>query len=166
MDFKEWIKDYFLDKKAGSLKKKFKSSSTKDKQYKEYFIPFQIEKNKLVKHLHEQSIHKSNNILYELIKYNNFWWSGIYDGVKECIKACIICQDMYKSVSRKPQIKQMITKGPRERYVVSLVDIDEEINDIKIEYQYILNIIDHYSKLVGSYLLKKTAEEVLIKIRA
>ena len=68
-------------------------------------------------------------------------------------------------MGRKPQIKQIITKGPRERYVVDLVDINEEINDNKKLYKYILNIIDHYSKLVGSYLLKhKSANEVLVKI--
>ena len=56
-------------------------------------------------------------------------------------------------------------KGPGERFVVDLVDIDEDINDAKRTYKYILNIIDHYSKLVGSYLLKnKNANEVLIKI--
>ena len=46
-----------------------------------------------------------------------------------------------------------------------MVDINEEINDNKKLYKYILNIIDHYSKLVGSYLLKhKYANEVLVKI--
>ena len=45
------------------------------------------------------------------------------------------------------------------------MDINEEINDNKKLYKYILNIIDHYSKLVGSYLLKnKSANEVLFKI--
>ena len=72
---------------------------------------------------------------------------------------------IHKNVGRKPQIKQIISKGPRERYVVDLTDIDEDINDIKKEYKYILNIIDHYSKLVGSYLLRnKSANEVLLKI--
>ena len=36
-----------------------------------------------------------------------------------------------KNVGRKPQIKQIISKGPRERFVVDLVDIDEDINHRK-----------------------------------
>ena len=164
-DFKDSIEDYFIDKNTGRLKIKFNNTNIKNKIYKEYFIPYQIEKNNLIKNLHERTIHKGQNSLYELVKQENFWWCGIYEDVKEYIKNCPICQQIHKNVGRKPQIKQIITKGPRERYVVDLVDINEEINDNKKLYKYILNIIDHYSKLVGSYLLKhKSANEVLVKI--
>ena len=89
----------------------------------------------------------------------------MYEDVKDYVKNCSICQQLHKSVNKKPDIKQIISKGPRERYVVDLVDIDEEIQDGNKQYKYILNIIDHYSKLVGSYLLnKKTAKDVLFKI--
>ena len=164
-DFKDSIEDYFIDKTTGRLKIKFNNSNLKNKIYKEYFIPFQFEKNHLIRSLHERTIHKGQNSLYELIKQENFWWCGIYEDVKEYIKRCPICQQIHKNVGRKPQIKQIITKGPRERFVVDLVDINEEINDNKKLFKYILNIIDHYSKLVGSYLLKnKSANEVLLKI--
>ena len=90
---------------------------------------------------------------------------GIYGDIKKYIKKCPICQQINKNVERKSQIKQIITKGPRERFLVDLVDINEEINDNKKLYKYILNIIDHYSKLVGSYLLKnKSGKDVLFKI--
>ncbi len=164
-DFKNSIEDYFIDKTTGRLKIKFNTSNVKSKVYKEYFIPYQCEKNKLIMSLHERTIHKGQNSLYELIKQENFWWCGIYDDVKEYVKNCPICQQLHKNVGRKPQVKQIISKGPRERFVVDLVDIDEDINDSKRTYKYILNIIDHYSKLVGSYLLKnKNANEVLMKI--
>ena len=40
--------------------------------------------------------------------------------------------------------------------------IDDSIIDTNYEYKYIINIIDHYSKLLGSYLLKsKSSKEVL-----
>jgi hypothetical protein len=51
--------------------------------------------------------------------------------VKEYVKNCPICQQIHKNVGRKPQIKQIISKGPGERFVVDLVDIDEDINDAK-----------------------------------
>ena len=34
---------------------------------------------------------------------------------------------------------------------MDLVDISPDIDDKKKEYNYIMNIIGHYSKLVGSY---------------
>ena len=57
---------------------------------------------------------------------------------------------------------QIITKGLRERYVTDLINVTPEIDDKKKVYNFILNIIDHYSKLVGWYLLvNKTAISVL-----
>ncbi len=57
---------------------------------------------------------------------------------------------MHKNKNPKTQIKQIITKGPRERYVIDLVKITSNIIDNNNIYRYIINIIDHYSKLVGS----------------
>ena len=88
----------------------------------------------------------------------------IYEDVKEYDKNCSICQQIH-NVWRKSQIKQIISKVPGERFVVVLVDIDEDINGAKRVYKYILNIINYYSKLVGSNLLKnKNPNEVLMKI--
>ena len=40
-DFKNALKDYFIDKTTGKLKIRFKQSNVKSKQYKEYYIPYQ-----------------------------------------------------------------------------------------------------------------------------
>ena len=57
---------------------------------------------------------------------------------------------------------QIITKGLRELYVKDMINVTPEIDDKKKIYIFILNIIDNYSKLVGSYLLvNKTAINVL-----
>ena len=161
-DFKDACKNYFIDEKTDRLKIKFLDSGVKDKAYKEYFIAYQIEKNQIIKRLHEQTLHKGEIALYELIKQQNYWWTNIYKDVKNYINNCEICQQLHKNKGRKPEIKQIISKGPRERYVVDLVDITDNIDDNKREFRYIMNIIDHYSKLVGSYLVrKKTAKEIL-----
>ena len=48
---------------------------------------------------------------------------------------------------------------------MDFVDVSSDIQDNKKYYKYIMNIIDHYSKLVGSFLLeKKTAQNVLYTI--
>ena len=161
-DFKDSCRNYFIDKSTKRLKIKFYDTTITQKKYKEYYIPYQSEKIQIIKYLHEKTIHKGEKSLYELIKQQDYWWYGIYEDVQNYIKNCKICQQTHKMMGRKPQISQIISKGPRERYVVDLVDIKENLIDKSHSFKYILNIIDHYSKLVGSYLLiKKTSSEVL-----
>ena len=71
------------------------------------------------------------NSLYDAIKNQDYWRVGIYEDVKNYVINCEICQQLHKTKARKPQINQIITKGPRERYVVDLVDITDEIRDKK-----------------------------------
>ena len=71
-DFKDACKNYFIDEKTDRLKIKFLDSGVKDKAYKEYFIAYQIEKNQIIKRIHEQTLHKGEIALYELIKQQNY----------------------------------------------------------------------------------------------
>ena len=60
---------------------------------------------------------------------------------------------------------QIFSNRPRERYVTDLINITSDIDDKNHIFNFIINIIDHYSKLVGSYLLiKKNAVNVLNSI--
>ena len=44
---------------------------------------------------------------------------------------------------------------------MDITEINDNIKDDKFNYKYILSIIDHHSKLCGSYLLEtKSAEEL------
>ena len=64
---------------------------------------------------------------------------------------------------KQPFNKQIITKKSRERYVIDITELNDDINDKKYNYKYILNVIDHYSKFCSSYLLEsKKAEEIII----
>ena len=38
--------------------------------------------------------------------------------------------------------------------MVDLINITPDIDDKEKKYKYIMNIIDHYSKLEGSYILE------------
>ena len=40
--------DYFIDKTIGRLKIRFNQSNVKSKLYKEYYIPYQFEKNQVI----------------------------------------------------------------------------------------------------------------------
>ena len=46
-DFKNALHDYFIDKTSGRVKIRFNQSNVKSKQYKEYYISYQFEKNQV-----------------------------------------------------------------------------------------------------------------------
>jgi hypothetical protein len=108
------------------------------------------------------TIHKGITTLYKLILKQSFIWYGLYADVKNYIKNCVICQEMHKSIYKKPNIKSIINNYPKERYVMDLVSLDKRIDDEYHRYKYIFNIIDHFSKYLGFYLIEnKTSKEVL-----
>lgn len=83
------------------------------------------------------------------------------------IKTCPVCEQIHKNIYKKQPIKQILTNFPKERYVADLIEIDKDkdIDDFYQRYKYILNIIDHFTKYTGCYLLeKKTANETLYDI--
>lgn len=54
------------------MKQKFNQGIVNYKSYKEYFIQFADGKLLIIKSLNERSMLKGQNILYELITYDNF----------------------------------------------------------------------------------------------
>jgi hypothetical protein len=81
-----------------------------------------------------------------LILNNQFIWLGIHTDIKNFIKSYPICQQTRKIITKKQNIKQIITNYPKERYVVDIVNIKKDFDDDKHRYKYILNIIDHFTK--------------------
>ena len=163
ISFKRSIKNYFIDKKSQRLMKQI-IYRNKDKKpiIKNFFIAYINEKINIIKYLHEMTIHKGITTLYKLILKQNFIWYGIYEDVKNYIKNCVICQETHKNIYKKPKIKSIISNYPKERYVMDLVSIDKRVDDEYHRYKYIFNIVDHFSKYLGSYLIEnKTAKEVL-----
>ena len=101
-EFKKSLKNYFIDEKTKRLKVKFNFNKVKEMINKEYFIPFQIEKIKLIKHLHEASTHKGQ-VLSELVKKSDYWWYGIYQDIKNSANFCPLCQKKPKTKIIKPR---------------------------------------------------------------
>ena len=89
-------------------------------------------------------MHRGIGTLYQLIKNQNFCWYNIYNDIKDYIKSCYICQSIHQTKFRKSDIKQIIMNNPRDGYVMDLADIKPAINDKKYNFNYIMNIIDHY----------------------
>ena len=67
-----------------------------------------------------------------------------------------------KLVKREPST-QIISNYPKQRYVGDLTDIPyDRKNSV---YKYIFKVIDHFSKLAESYLLKdKTSKSIITSL--
>ena len=65
-------------------------------------------------------------------------------------------QNMYSknyNFNKKHKYKTIIFNRPKDRIVLDITEIPQIIKE-KTDYLYILNAIDHFSKLCKSYLLK------------
>ena len=83
--------------------------------------------------------------------------------VANTIKLCKFCDKPHKFKSLTKKIKIILDNGPHYRYVADIWYLNSDIRDIT-DYNYVLDIIDHFSKWYYGYLLKtKEAEEVLKK---
>ena len=136
-----------------------------NKVKKYYYIAYINERKSILKNLHEMSCHRGIASLYNLILDQNFYWINIFTDIKNYINNCPICLQLHKNNLKKLPVKQILSNLPRERYVMDLMEIDAVIDDVYQRYNYILNIIDHFSKFTGSYLLeRKNAKSVLYSV--
>ena len=53
----------------------------------------------------------------------------------------------------KKKIKIILDDGPHYRYVADIWYLNQELRDVT-DYNYVLDIIDHFSKWYYGYLLK------------
>ena len=95
-----------------------------------------------------------------------YYWYGYSNDITKFIDECGICHTE-KIKEKLPQIPKIIlTKGPHKRYQADIWYLPDELKE-NTEYEYCLDIIDHFSKFMCSYLLKnKSSELVLAKIKS
>ena len=83
----------------------------------------------------------------------------------EFINICGICHSEIRAKKIENNPKIIISYGPNIRYQCDLWFLPDRFKE-NTHYLYCLDIIDNFSKCMGSYLLKnKTAELVLSKIK-
>ena len=129
-----------------------------------YKIPFLHEKDILVMQIHIDNNHAGRDAVIELLHKENWYWYGMNKDIANIIKICPLCNKPFKFKSLSKKKKIILDEGPHFRYVA---DIWYLCNEIKAEtgYNYVLDVIDHFSKWYNGYLLKtKEAKEVLKKI--
>ena len=80
-----------------------------------------------------------------------WYWEGLDKDIALFIQEYSSCAQINNSKHLKPPIKQIISTN-HEKHVIDIRELPPEITDI-CHYKFIIDIIDHFSKYIGSYPL-------------
>jgi len=129
-------------------------------------IPFKIEIPFIFYSCHiNKQIHYSINKSKENLKNSEYYYEGIINDLLNYIYKFPKCSISKNIKSIHTPMKLLIEDGPHYQYQMDIWYLDDDIAQIS-GFNYILDIIDVFSKWVFSYpLVKKTGEEVLIALR-
>ena len=101
----------------------------------------------------------------ELVIEAGYFWEGFSEDIKNFINICPVCNPHHKRKKIKIPLTQIKDEGPHYRYEADIWYLDKELKTNN-NYEYCLDIIDHFSKWLFSYLLTdKTMMLVVSKIK-
>ena len=129
-------------------------------------IIYNEEKLPILNYVHYTNNHLKRESMDEKIIQMGFYWYGFSTDITNFIKKCGHCHSEIIGKQLKPEPKIIVTYGAHKRYQSDIWYLPEKIK-ANTEYLYCLDIIDHFSKWLGSFLLRnKTADLVLSKIKS
>ena len=157
--FRKEASKYILDKNNRLCVLNPITNKNDEKIY--YKIPFIHEKNILINFYHNNNNHCGRIQIINILHKARWYWFGMNNDIQEQLKLCNKCFKPNKFISLKKKNKIILDNGPHFRYVADIWYLNTEIAKIT-GYKFVLDIIDHFSKWYGGFLLKKnTSEEVL-----
>ena len=128
-------------------------------------IPYKFEVPLIFYNAHINKIHFSINKSKENLFLSDFYYEGITKDFLSYINNCPICSNTKKIKKITMPKKLIIEEGPHFRYQMDIWYLPKDIAESS-NYNYVLDIIDHFSKWLFSYPLKeKTGKEVLLNLR-
>lgn len=90
-----------------------------------------------------------------------FYYNYIED-IKYITEKYVICKIKSKNVKlAKKEFKQFLFQYPKERYILDLTDIPNKIDNTSYK-KYLLNIIDHFSKMSKTYLINNKSANIIL----
>ena len=123
-------------------------------EYELYKIPTVKNVIKIIDDIHTSLIHLGKNKILDKIKELKIFYHWIYYDIENIINLCHICIQKNIQFYKRQLSKQILMSAPLERIVVDLTYLPEFLLT-NTNYKYLLNIADHFSKYVTSYLIKK-----------
>ena len=122
-------------------------------------------KNKFLKNIHIINKDPGERIMRKLVIEYGYIWEGYSKDIRIYLKYCPICNNTHKRNNIKMPIKQILDEGTHFRYEDDLWYLDDAIKK-DTNYNYCLDISEHFPKMLGSYLLNdKTMEIIISKIK-
>ena len=129
-------------------------------------IIYEEEKLSLLNYIHYSNNHMKRESMDLNLLEMGYYWFGYSKDITNFIDECGLCHSEKIKLKLPNVPKIILTKGPHKRYQADIWYLPNELKETT-EYEYCLDIIDHFSKWMCSYLLKnKTSELVLAKIKS
>ena len=157
------------------LYESFKSKAGKGKDVEESDlwkkVPLNFEKSKILKEAHlkekdsKAEMHCAIEKMREKILIQGYHWNTIKIDCQLYIRNCETCNKVNPK-NKKVGITPLISEFPLERLQMDLMELPAQIKEISKPFIYLLNIVDHFSKIAWSFPLKsKNSEEVLLAVK-
>ena len=116
-------------------------------------IPYEIELPFIFFNCHiNNKIHLSFRQSKERLQNSDYYYEGITTDLTEYIKNCKKCSITENLKVIKPPMKQIIENGPHFRIEMDIFYLPDDITKVS-GYNYVLDIIDIFSKWLFSYPL-------------
>ena len=133
--------------------------------YSLYIIPFKINEYTLIRNIHENINHRNWEDTRKEFKKQKYYYRGYINDIKYIVSNCTQCNQKNFKFYKKEKCKTIIFDEPKDRYVIDLTDLPNNI-DNENKFKHLCNIIDHFSKLCKSYLLiNKSSFGILLCIK-
>ena len=174
-DFRKKANRYYIENDKLYMKVELKEEDKKKFNVKskiiiedsgEYLLQYVPEKFDIISYLnllHKEDGHKGIASLRNYLYSNNIFLEGSSYLIKYIIQNCISCSEKNKkSLLKREPAKQILTFYPKQRYIMDITDIPNELK-LNNNYKYIFNIIDHFSKYGMSCLIENKESNTIFK---
>ena len=99
---------------------------------------YEQEKLSIIKYIHETNGHIGGNKTVKIIKELGYFWENMLKEFLNYIKFdCKICINRIIGIKLNVKSKTIITKGPKERYIMDAFNLEGFIKDIS-GYNYVI----------------------------
>ena len=145
-NFRELADKYMLDKDNVLFIKLL----NKDNHIENYKIPYESEKISLFLKYHDKKGHIGYKRMLEEIKKDKYYWKSLRNDCKQYVFECPTCIKLRTGKLIKPIPKKIITKGPRDRYIIDGWKLHQDLANLS-GFTWVIDIIDHFSKYMMSF---------------
>ena len=98
--------------------------------------------------------------MIDVINEIKIFYHGIKYDVENINRLCNVCIQKKVEFYKREPCKLIIMNEPRDRYIIDLTFLTYELYD-GTDYRYLLNIVDHFSKYLVSYLIEKKNAKII-----